>query len=157
MALMGLRAYARHRGVNLKAVQDAIARGTIRKRPDGAIDSEEADADWDRNAGPAGKKSGAAGYGYADFRTAKESFRAKKEQLDYLERVKKLLDADSVRRETATRAALERDELLGLPVNFAHVLAEELGISPKLARRGLQSVMRAFLDQRSRVERKTVP
>ena len=41
---MSLRAYARHRGVALSAVQKAIATGRIHPEPDGSIDPAKADA-----------------------------------------------------------------------------------------------------------------
>ena len=40
---MSLRAYARHRGVALSAVQKAIATGRIHSEPDGRIDPAKAD------------------------------------------------------------------------------------------------------------------
>jgi pyruvate/2-oxoglutarate dehydrogenase complex dihydrolipoamide acyltransferase (E2) component len=46
---MSLRAYARHRGVALSAVQKAIATGRIHPEPDGSIDPAKADAQWDRH------------------------------------------------------------------------------------------------------------
>ena len=46
---MSLRAYARHRGVALSAVQKAIASGRIHPEPDGRIDPIKADAQWDRH------------------------------------------------------------------------------------------------------------
>ena len=46
---MSLRAYARHRGVALSAVQKAIASGRIQVEADGRIDPNKADAQWDRH------------------------------------------------------------------------------------------------------------
>ncbi|NVZ10090.1 hypothetical protein HW932_12550 [Allochromatium humboldtianum] len=46
---MSLRAYARHRGVALSAVQKAIASGRIQVEADGRIDQNKADAQWDRH------------------------------------------------------------------------------------------------------------
>lgn len=43
---MGYREYARHRGVNLFAVQKAIKAGRISVTADGRIDSEAADRQW---------------------------------------------------------------------------------------------------------------
>ena len=44
-------ALARMLGVSDTAVRKAIAKGRIRRRPDGLIDADEALADWRRNAG----------------------------------------------------------------------------------------------------------
>jgi hypothetical protein len=51
-APMSLRAYARHRGVSLRAVQKALASGRIGTREDGRLDPELADANWARNTAP---------------------------------------------------------------------------------------------------------
>ncbi len=49
---MSLRAYARHRGVSLRAVQKALASGRISARSDGRLDAELADTNWARNTAP---------------------------------------------------------------------------------------------------------
>lgn len=49
---VSLRAYARHRGVSLGAVQKAIKSGRIQKTAAGQIDSEAADVQWERNTAP---------------------------------------------------------------------------------------------------------
>ena len=46
MPLLSLRAYAKHRGVSLAAVQKAIHSGRITPNSDGLIDSDRADAEW---------------------------------------------------------------------------------------------------------------
>lgn len=58
---MGLRAYARHRGVTEGAVRDAIARGRLARsvRQVGRrklIDPREADREWDENTEPAARE-----------------------------------------------------------------------------------------------------
>lgn len=52
MPLMTVRAYARHRGITHPAVLRAIEDGRIRKRPDGKIDSAEADRLWELRTDP---------------------------------------------------------------------------------------------------------
>jgi hypothetical protein len=52
MEPMSLRAYARHRGVSLRAVQKALASGRIATRADGRLDAATADANWARNTAP---------------------------------------------------------------------------------------------------------
>jgi hypothetical protein len=49
MALMSQRQYAAHRGVARSAVQRAINEGRISTTPDGRIDADLADAEWERN------------------------------------------------------------------------------------------------------------
>lgn len=43
---LSLRAYAKHRGVSLAAVQKAIKSGRIKTLPDGKVDPELADSQW---------------------------------------------------------------------------------------------------------------
>lgn len=50
---MGLREYARHRGVAPSAVEKALKSGRILKESDGTIDPAKADAAWERNTNPA--------------------------------------------------------------------------------------------------------
>ncbi|MEO5333838.1 MAG: hypothetical protein H7839_17635 [Magnetococcus sp. YQC-5] len=50
---MGVREYARHRGVSHSAVEKAIKSGRIKKEADGTIDPSGADAAWERNTSPA--------------------------------------------------------------------------------------------------------
>jgi hypothetical protein len=49
---MSLRAYARYRGVSLRAVQKALKSGRISAREDGRLDADVADANWARNTAP---------------------------------------------------------------------------------------------------------
>lgn len=46
---MGITEYAKHRGCSLTAVQYAVKRGRIHRRPDGLIDTDRADREWDQN------------------------------------------------------------------------------------------------------------
>jgi hypothetical protein len=50
--LVSMRAYARHRGVSLKAVQKALGSGRIEKTAAALIDVELADANWARRTAP---------------------------------------------------------------------------------------------------------
>jgi hypothetical protein len=52
MEPMSLRAYARHRGVCLRAVQKALKSGRIAAREDGRLDPDVADANWASNTAP---------------------------------------------------------------------------------------------------------
>jgi hypothetical protein len=52
MEPVSLRAYARHRGVSLRAVQKAIQAGRIEKSPAGKIDVQIADTQWDTRTAP---------------------------------------------------------------------------------------------------------
>src|SRR5215510_2892634 len=50
--LMGVTDYARHRGVGLQAIQYAVSKGRIKRRPDGLIEVEQADIDWAKTTRP---------------------------------------------------------------------------------------------------------
>lgn len=52
MGIVSLRAYARHRGVSLRAVQKAIGSGRIEKTAGGQIDIDAADALWSSRTAP---------------------------------------------------------------------------------------------------------
>jgi hypothetical protein len=47
---LSIRAYARHRGVSDTAVHKAIRAGRITPGPDGTIDADRADREWERNS-----------------------------------------------------------------------------------------------------------
>jgi len=55
---MTLSEYARHRGCDLKAVQFAVERQRIFREPDGRLDSEKADRDWEKNTNHANARYG---------------------------------------------------------------------------------------------------
>jgi hypothetical protein len=46
---ISIRAYGRHRGVSDAAVRKAIKTGRITPEPDGKIDPDKADAEWETN------------------------------------------------------------------------------------------------------------
>ena len=57
MPLLSLRAYAKHRGVSLAAVQKAIRSGRIATNADGLIDSDRADAEWNAKTRPGQRRA----------------------------------------------------------------------------------------------------
>lgn len=149
MAILSVLGYAKHRGVHHKAVQDAITRGTISRRPDGKIDSDLADAEWARNSHPVNSGSSAAGY--AAFRTARAAQDAKMAQLKVAKETGQLVSAAEVARASEMRAAEERDALLGLPSRRASEVATKLGVTVKAAREVLTWLVRVHLEERSQV------
>src|ERR1051325_2410402 len=106
---VSLRAYARMRGCSLTAAQKAIASKRISTLPDGTIDPERANQDWEKNtfAGqtihraqsalpPVHESPAASGdpvTAYLRARAVKESFAARTAQLEYEERAGKLIQA----------------------------------------------------------------
>src|SRR4051794_26411293 len=105
MALLSQRAYAKHRGMALSAVQKAINSGRISTLPDGRIDADLADHEWEANTKarlPAmrrqqdndGESFGAAQYSKA--RAIREHYQARLAKIDYEERVANLVSKDEV-------------------------------------------------------------
>jgi hypothetical protein len=135
MAIMSLRAYARHRGVELSAVQKAIKTKRISTQPDGRIDSEQADVEWEQNTRhrvPPVKRNddedespvfGASQYTKA--RTVYEHFRAKLAQLEYQERIGALIPKDEVKVAAFNKFRQFRDHMLNIPDRVAAVVAAE--------------------------------
>jgi hypothetical protein len=132
VSVLSIRAYARHRGVRLQAVREAIASGRIALRPDGKVDAEAADGEWERNT-DAGRvplahrrgdteshTNGAARPGVSFIEQKQlESFertRLLKLQTDRLS--SKLVDAREVERRFAGHVITARNQLRGLPSKF---------------------------------------
>lgn len=76
MPLVSLRAYARHRGVTLGAVQTAIKAQRI-STVGGKIDQDQADKDWTANTGFSASKRGVP---IAKKRSSKKAAKTKKAQ-----------------------------------------------------------------------------
>jgi hypothetical protein len=142
---MSLRAYSRHRGVSLRAVQKAIASERITTRKDGRINAEEADTQWTKNTAPrpepgstyrpapAGARDldqveprpegGAVEYSRA--RAIREGYLARLSKLDYEERTNKLVSREQIEVEAFTRYRVYRDGMLNIPDRVAAVVAAE--------------------------------
>jgi len=133
MPLVSLRKYATHRLVSLTAVQKAIQQGRIKTAPDGKIDLEQADRDWERNTSPvnAPKRAPRAGGGaaggptYAQSRAVREVYLARLAKIEFEERVGKLVSRDEITVAAFTKARTVRDNLLNIPDRVAAVLAAE--------------------------------
>ena len=133
------RAYARLRGVALSAVQKAIATKRITPNPDGSIDPERANEEWERNTF-AGKtlhqatrpqvptRASAPSRGgssmpsqpdvssdpiaaYLRARAVTETFKAKTAQLEFEERAGKLIQATKAGEYAAHWSAIIGDAL----------------------------------------------
>ncbi|WP_424894873.1 hypothetical protein [Tepidimonas sp. HKU79] len=145
---MSLRAYARHRGVALSAVQKAIASGRIHPEPDGSIDPAKADAQWDRHtrtaqpttprvttarpppvaqhasqpAAPPPQPQAsddARGVDYHKARAVRETYSARLAKLEFEERTGKLINADEVKVKYFNLARLLRDRIQQIPRKVA--------------------------------------
>lgn len=153
MAVMSLRAYARHRGVSIRAVQKAIAANRITTTADKKIDPVRADAEWQRNTNPkeqinmaprperperpAAKEQPApagvtdqapraiAGDSYHKARAAREGYAARLAQIEYEQKIGKLVDRAAVEAEAFNRYRTFRDLILNIPDRIAPIIAAE--------------------------------
>jgi hypothetical protein len=130
MPLMGIRKYARHRGVSHVAVIKAVRAGRIRRKADGRIDSAPADLAWERNTHPVSRvATGAeAGGGFTTARTVREHYRARLPQLTYEERRRPLVDAAEVQAAAREVNAACRQHLLGIPDRVVTAALSCIGI-----------------------------
>ena len=138
MPLLSLRAYAKHRGVSLAAVQKALHSGRITANADGLIDSERADAEWTAKTRP-GQRRGrpvaaqarepveapASGLDYFRARAIRESYLARLAKIEFEEKTAKLISRDEVQVAAFTRGRTIRDNLLNLADRLAATLAAE--------------------------------
>jgi pyruvate/2-oxoglutarate dehydrogenase complex dihydrolipoamide acyltransferase (E2) component len=138
MPLLSLRAYAKHRGVSLAAVQKAIHSGRITPNADGLIDSGRADAEWDAKTRPGQRRAPAAaaapkqpaeapaaGLDYFRARAIRESYLARLAKIEFEERTAKLVSRDEVQVAAFTNGRTIRDNLLNIPDRLAATLAAE--------------------------------
>jgi hypothetical protein len=137
MAVLSQRAYAKHRGVALSAVQKAISTGRISTMADGRIDSGVADIEWAANTKarpPAvrrqqgeddGDAFGAAQYSKA--RAVREHYQARLAKIEYEERVGSLVSKDEVQVASFNKFRQFRDAMLNIPDRIAAMLAAETG------------------------------
>jgi hypothetical protein len=150
---MTITQYARHAGVYLQAVQYAVKAGRIKRQADGMIDSDTADADWQRNTlhtnarkAPR-KKTGAAPQareraaedaaelaspdrlaGAPDFakaRAAREIYQARMTRLEFEKRNGNLISRAQVEVATANQFRILRDACLNIPNRIAAQIAAE--------------------------------
>src|SRR5687768_18016976 len=132
MALVSIRAYARHRGISHTAVQKAIKQGRIQQAGDGRVDLEQADRDWGRNTSevnapkPTAKASEpSGGPTYSQSRAVRELYLARLAKIEFEERSCKLVSRDEVTVVAFTKARTVRDNLLNVPDRLAAMLAAE--------------------------------
>ncbi len=134
MAILSQRGYARHRGVEVRAVQKAIESGRISTLPNGMIDPEVADREWEQNTTarpPAfrrqsdddGETFGASQYSKA--RAVREHYQARLAKIEYEERVGSLVSKDEVQVAAFNKFRQFRDAMLNLPDRLAAMLAAE--------------------------------
>jgi hypothetical protein len=143
MPVLSLRAYAKHRGVSLTAVQKAIHSGRISTTADGKIDSDRADTEWKAKTRPGQRRApratqaaplpdpirtepvGAGGLDYFRARAIRENYLARLAKIEFEEKTAKLVSRDEVQVAAFTKARTVRDNLLNIPDRLAATLAAE--------------------------------
>ena len=137
MAIMSLRQYARHRGVALSAVQKAIQSNRVPTLADGRLESDVADAEWERNTTPyapavtrrtSEEEDDAGGFGvnqYTKARAVREHYLARIAKIDFEERVGKLVSKNEMQVSAFNKFRQFRDQLLNIPDRVAAMLAAE--------------------------------
>ena len=141
---MGITDYARHRGVELQAVQYAVQAGRIKRNADGLIDVESADRDWAQNTEEQGPRPKPAresykpvpyegdrameavpGISYSDARALREVYVAQKHKLSIREKTGELVSRQEVEEEASRLFRMIRDACFNLPPRLAAQLAAE--------------------------------
>ena len=135
MAVLSQRAYAKHRGMALSAVQRAISSGRISTLPDGRIDSDVADGEWQENTKarpPAARRQadddqdafGAAQYSKA--RAVREHYQARLAKIEYEEKVGSLVSKDEVKVAQFNIDRQRRDAMLNIADRVCAGIAAEI-------------------------------
>jgi len=165
--MVSATAYAKHRGVSLQAVVQAIKEGRLSASVGQSeagrykIDPELADKEWAANTdtgqgAPAHAKKRAElvdpedaepgqPISYAEARAQHERFKARLAQLELEEREGKLVEAEAAKREAFRVARLVRDAMLNIPDRVAGELAAETN-QFKVHQRLVKEIRRALED-----------
>lgn len=138
MAVLSQRAYARHRGVGLSTVQKAISSGRISVLPDGRIDSDAADRDWEANTHKRGpvvparrqpQEEDSDGFGAAQYtkaRAVREHYQARLAKIEYEEKVGSLVSKDEVKIAQFNIDRQRRDAMLNIADRTCAAIAAEV-------------------------------
>jgi phage terminase Nu1 subunit (DNA packaging protein) len=151
---LSLRAYARHRGVTLQAVQKAVADGRITVDRDEKnrikVDPKKADAQWARNTQGAKDRTKAPahtsieGPSYAESRAVREEYQAKIAKLTFEEMSGKLVDAEEVKKAWTSIIAITKTRLLSVPSKakskIPHLTLDDIATLEELIREALSEV-----------------
>jgi hypothetical protein len=151
----GVRAYARHRketglpSVDPMSVEKAIKSGRITRDPDGEIDFEKADRDWEQNTRPAMSpdedNGGLAQYSKA--RAIREYYQASLAKIEYEQKVGKLLPKDEVQAAAFNTFRQFREQLMNIPDRVAAIIAAETGMDTKKVQEILTAEVRHALNE----------
>jgi hypothetical protein len=142
--------YARHRGISRRSVHRALAEGRIHREPDGTLDPERCDRDWQANSHPfaGGRRDRPrpVAPALAAVRLRREKAKAEREELT----VRKL-GGELVDRATAERVVFAyirgiRNGWQTWPSRVSAKLAAETGADAGKLHRALEREVRAHLE-----------
>ncbi len=121
MAVMSQRQYSSHKGLSRAAVQKAISTGRISTLPNGMIDSEMADREWEANTtAPAGETTK-----LTRARLALTVMKAKLADLQFKQLAGELLPKAEIQSATFNAFRQIRDRMLNIPDRVATMVAAE--------------------------------
>lgn len=152
---LSLRAYARHRGVSEAAVRKAIKSGRITQEPDGTVDPEQADQQWERhtrtqakpNAATEGSMTANDNDAYAKVRITNEMIKAQRQRLKLDEEKGTLIDRANVLDQVFRLARTERDAWINWPARVASQVAAEFNVDPQQMHLSLENHVREHLHE----------
>lgn len=141
--LLSLRAYAKHRGVTLKAVQEAIEYGRIQKT-DGKIDPTTADKEWQEKTNPAMARGKTEVLDYHRSRAIREAYEAQLAKLEYEEKTGKLVNAEETRMAWLKIITTAKTKLLAIPskarASLPHLTLSDIATLEELVRQTLEDL-----------------
>jgi len=172
---VSIRKYARQRGVSEAAVRKAIKSGRISKEPDGTIDPDKADAQWDKNTDVAQQREpkrkavssaaidavsdtlqeqgvSAGGTTYMQARAANEVLKAQTNRLRLQQLKKELVDRSSALAHVFKLARAERDAWISWPARISSQMAAELGVDTHTMHVTLEAYVRQHLSELADVQ-----
>jgi len=130
-ATLSLRAYARHRGCTLRAVQKALENGRIALAPDGKINPEECDRTWELLSDPSKKREAKVkrvmkhAEKFNEAKATREDYTSRLMRLKYEQQAGKLVDAAVVKKRAFENMRSLREAILNVPNQIAVELASE--------------------------------
>jgi len=130
---MGITEYARHRGCDLKAVQEACEHGRITFRLSGTrklIDPKVADKEWLENSEPLYTKSEIKTNAppFQESRAIREAYQARITKLEYEQKRGSLIYKEKVKIQSANTANIIKNNLRQIPAKIAASIASETDV-----------------------------
>lgn len=134
--LMGVTAYARHRGCDLKTVIEACEANRISYIIKGTrklIDPKEADVEWERNTDQKfnpknyveDKQIKTKAPPFQESRAVREAYNARITKLEYEQKRGSLIEKEKVKNQSANTSTIIKNNLRQIPIKIAAEIASE--------------------------------